>query len=395
VSLKILLISNTADLYGAGRSLLRLVRRLSVDGNDVEVVLPDEGPLMQYLLDAGAFAVVQSDLAILKRRCFTSIADSLSFVWSVFRSTVRLVVHIRRTRPDLVHTNSSVIISAALAARICGVPHIWHVREFLSGESKLWNLYGWYMWFNADAIVCVSRAVALQFPNFVQKTKIHVVYNGVPKSERFNDKVDELGKAVARIDGRKGRANVGVVGRIKLDQKGQDVFIRAAGELVGSHPDVRFVIAGSAFPGNEHHTERLRCLVAELGLGDRVFFTGDVADPHVLYPGLDVCVLPAVKPEALGNVLLEAMAFQIAVVGTAVGGIPEVIEHGVNGLVVEPNDVSGLVSALDSLLRNPEMRGRMAEAGRLRYERVFEFESCYSGIIALYGKVTQYRKVAL
>jgi N-acetylglucosaminyldiphosphoundecaprenol N-acetyl-beta-D-mannosaminyltransferase len=310
--------------------------------------------------------------------------------WRLLRSTVHLVLHLRRLRPDIVHTNSAVVPSSGLAARLCGRPHIWHMREFFADISRLWLAYQWLMCALAGVIVCNSGAVAGQFHPAIRKRKIAVVYNGIPADEVV-PLPDGRTEAFKQRHSLTGRPLVGVVGRVNLEQKGQDVFVRAVASLAEKFPTAGFVVAGSPYPGNEEHGRRLGRMIEALNLHDRIVCTGDVDDLAALYSTLDVCVLPARKPEGLGNVLLEAMALSKPVVGTRTGGIPEVIEDGENGFLVAPGDHDSLAGSLARLLAEPELRRRMGDKGRQRFEERFSFEGCYTKMRSLYGALLERR----
>ncbi len=378
--MKILFVANVSDLYGASRSLLRLASALAESGHTVEAILPEDGPLRPRLEEAGVRVAVHQGLPVLTRRALRSPGGLARLLWRIPVSVVRLARHLRRTRPDVVHTNSAVVFTPGVAARICRVPHVWHMREFLADVSRLWIVYQRFMSAAADAIVCNSAAVAAQFTGGARR-KTRVIYNGIPERDY------RPGPAPGAVQARYGIAGdllVGMAGRINLDQKGQDVFVRAAALLAPQFPRAGFVIAGSPYPGNEAHAARLGALIDELGMKNRVFLTGDVADAAALYSALDVCVLPAVKPEGLGNVLLEAMALSKPVAGSAIGGIPEVIEDGGNGFLVPPGDAAALAERLGQLLGDAGLRRRMGEAGRRRFEDLFRFEVCRDKVLALY-----------
>jgi len=386
--MKILFVANVADLYGASRSLLRLATQLSTDGHGVEVVLPQDGPLRGKLEQVGVRTVIEHELAVVTRKRLRASRGWVELVRRFVRSTVRLVAHIRSAKPDVVHTNAAVVLSSGLAARICGVPHIWHVREFLADVSRAWLVYQWFMALCSSVILCNSQAVASQFHGLIRKRKVRVVYNGIPAHEVISLPVEDV-EDLRRKHRLIGRPIAGVVGRIHLDQKGQDVFVKAAALVAHSHPEALFVVAGSAFPGNEEHQRRLDCLIEERGLAGRVRLTGDIGNPAALFAILDICVLPAVKPEGLGNVLIEAMATGKAVIGTRLGGVPEIIEHGKSGFLVEPNDHKGLAAALAQLLEDDDLRSRMGEEGRRRYQRLFEFSGCYRRVLEVYSSLAE------
>jgi glycosyltransferase involved in cell wall biosynthesis len=384
--MRILYVANVSDKYGASRSLLRLTSRLAKDGHDVEVILPDDGPLRPRLEEAGVRVLIHTDLPILARRNLRTPRACLHWLRQVVTSTLRLTAHIRARRPDLVHTNSAVLVSPGLAARLCGTPHVWHMREFFADISRFWLIYQWLMCAFASVIVCISEAVAGQFHGSIRSRRVVVIHCGIPAGELAllaAERVADFRQKYALTR----RPLVGVVGRINLDQKGQDVFVQAAAVLAPRFPEAGFVLVGSPFPGNQEHRCRLDRLVNELQLSDRITCIDDVEDIAAMYATLDVCVLPARKPEGLGNVLIEAMAMGKPLVGSAIGGIPEIIEDGKNGLLVEPNDAGSLAGALERLLADPALCRRMGQEGRRRFDESFEFSASYSKLWSVYGSV--------
>jgi len=390
---KILFVANVADLYGASRSLSRLASQLSREGHRVRAVLPADGPLRECLEAAGVEVVFARGMAILSRHTLSRAGGAALLLWRLVRSTIGLSRQIRDFRPDVVHTNTAVILPSCLAAAWRGTPHVWHVREFLAGASRLWRVYQWFIYLFATRIICNSSATAAQFHPFIRR-KVKVIYNGVADSELATASAARVASFRERYSPAGGPL-VGVVGRINLEQKGQDLFVEAAASVAGRFPDAVFVIAGSVFPGNEDHVERLHRSAQQLGIDRRVVYTGDVADIQTLYSALDVCVLPARKPEGLGNVLIEAMALGKPVIGTRTGGIPEIIEDGRNGFLTEPNDATSLARAIERLLNDPELRERMGRNGRTRFEERFEFPACYRQVMRLYDSLAESRRPAL
>lgn len=380
--MRILYIANVADLYGASRSLLRLAGRVAAEGHQVEVILPGDGPLGQLLRQGGIRTAVCPNLAILRKRLLRSPVGWARLLARTFRSTVWLVRKIKAFRPDLVHSNSAVILSGGLAAKLCRVPHVWHVREFLSGENPLWAVYQWYMALFSKRILCISNAVRRQFCGLLRRCKTLVVHNGLPAEEFLSPAAERVHPIRQRFGTPK--VWIGVAGRIHLEQKGQDVFLKAAAEVARQHPQAHFVIVGTPYPGNEEHERRLRHLIEELGLADRVTLMGEVKEMTEMYDAVDLWVLPARKPEGLGNVLIEAMAMSKPVIGSAIGGIPEIIDHGVNGLLVPPGNPQALAAAISYLLSNAEERRRMGQAGRQKFYEKFELERCCRSLLSLY-----------
>jgi glycosyltransferase involved in cell wall biosynthesis len=356
------------------------------------VILPYEGPLYGELEKAGVRVMIQRDLTVVTRQKFRSFKRFASMAFSLPLSAAHLWRTVRAFRPDLIHTNTALILTPGIVARLCRLPHVWHVREFFAEFPSFWRHYQRFMLRFSDVILCVSAAVARQFDTRIQE-KVVVIHNGLPQGE-FAPLHAERVQAFREAYGLNGCRVVGVVGRIKFGRKGQDTFIRAAALLKQRFPDVKFACIGTPFPGNEDHLERLQQLVVDLKLENHVLFTGDVEDIQVAYASLEVSVLPTGLPEPFGGVVIESMAMGKPVVGTRLGGTIEQIEDGVTGFLVEPNNPQELASAIERLLTDKELRMQFGENGRKRYLTLFEFERFYQKMLAVYAKLLRGRSNA-
>lgn len=383
--MRILFAHNNADLYGASRSLLRLTSRLARDGHEIRVLLPAEGPLLQALERNGVTVSIDRSLSIIERRTCRTPRGIIRLIAGLPRSVRRVQRLIDEFGPAMAHTNTSVVLPLAIAARRRRVPHIWHIREFYREFRAFWWFYQWFMARYADTIVCVSTAVARQFNILIRRRRTRVLHNGFPVKEFQPVDAERVAAFRARVGVKDEHVLVGVVGRVKLRRKGQETFVRAAGLLAPRHPDVRFLVIGSPYAGNESHLEDLKRLAEADGVLDRVLFTGEIEDIRAAYAALEVVVLPSGQPEPFGGVVVEAMATGKPVVGTRIGGTAEQIEDGRTGRLVAPSDPRAMADALEDLLGDPHMRRRMGAAGRQRYLRLFEFEVFYRRVLALYG----------
>ncbi len=385
-TVRVLFVHSGADLYGASRSLLRITTRLHADGHDVIVVLPYDGPLRTRLEETGIATVVQTSLPVVTRPSVQGAKSVVRLLRDIPASYFSLCGLARKFRPDVLHTNTALILTSGLVARALRIPHVWHVREFFSEFPRLWRFYQWYMYVLADEILCISKAVTDQFHPHIRQTKIRVLYNGIPENEfrvpsrlrveTFRNRFDLNNHFV-----------VGVVGRIKFGRKGQDVVVRAARQLCPKYARLRFVFVGTPFPGNEGHLQDLQAMVKEYGLEDRVIFAGESEDMPVTYAAFDISLMPSALPEPFGNVVAESMAMQKAVVGTRIGGIAEQIEDGVNGLLVQPNHPGALAYAIELLLNDEALRRRLEENGRARFLERFEFEAFFKNLMDIYHTV--------
>ena len=179
------------------------------------------------------------------------------------------------------------------------------------------------------------------------------------------------------------------VGRL-IQRKGIRYLIQAMAQLPTLLPPsrkARLVIVGQG-----HERPSLEALVQELGLEERVSFAGRVSDAELeaLYAACELFVLPAIvdssgDTEMLGMVLLEAMRYRKPVVASDVGGIPDIVTHGVNGLLVPQKDPQALAQAIARLLTDRDLSRRLGEKGYNEARRRFSWPAVLAETLALYG----------
>lgn len=219
----------------------------------------------------------------------------------------------------------------------------------------------------AHAVVANSAAAAAQLRREgVPARKIQTISNGVDCT-RF---------APVRPAGRQIRRVVTVANL--RPEKGHDTLISAAALVVAARPDTEFVIVGSG-----PLDAPLRREVASRGLGDRVQFLGERSDVPALLASSDLFVLPS-RSEAFPNGVLEAMAVGLPVVATRVGGVPELVESDVNGLLVEPDRPDSMAAAVLDLMSHPARASALGQAARQRAVQQFSFDRMVAGFEHLY-----------
>ena len=198
---------------------------------------------------------------------------------------------------------------------------------------------------------------------------------GTPHLERRDALLRALGVAVPP-DGQL----VAVVARLE-PQKGIAVLLEAAARLAMTFPRLHVVVMGDGSLRSQ-----LESQARHLGLAGRVVFKGSVPRAASYLPAFDAFCLPS-SDEALPLAVLEAMAAGCAVVATRVGGVPEVVRDGVDGLLVEPEDPEALAGALRHLLGSPSALAEMRRAARRRYETSFTSRHMASKTLAVYRQL--------
>ena len=163
--------------------------------------------------------------------------------------------------------------------------------------------------------------------------------------------------------------------------------MQAAALLEAKGIHAKYLIVGSPFPGNEDHLVRLRALVSELKLDHCVVWTGEISDPRPAYAAMDVLVLPSAQPEPFGGVVMEAMAMQLPVIATNIGGSVEQVADGETGWLVPPGDPAALAAKLKILLGDAALRVRFGEAGRARVATHFTMNQMLEKFYATYDSL--------
>jgi glycosyltransferase involved in cell wall biosynthesis len=317
-------------------------------------VLPERGELAPLLEESGV-EVVSRPLAVLRR---TGPAP-FTTARRLMADRRELTALAREHSAALVHSNTSVVLAGQAAARGAGVPHVLHVREIYAGAggaaaAALWPLMRRRL-VRADALLCISRAVAEQFGS---ASNVQVLHDGLPRVSARAD------RAIARdaLGLPPGAFAVALVGRVS-DWKGQDVLARALAEPALAEIGAVGLVAGDPFPGNERSELRLRELAASLGLGERLRLLGFREDIETVLGAADVLAVPSTRPEPLGLVALEGAAAGLPVVASDHGGVREAVRHGETGLLVPPGDTAALAGALRLLADDPDLAGRLGAAG--------------------------------
>lgn len=403
--LRVLYLGHTAKLGGAELALWELLRAVDRDLVDPVVILFSDGPLVDRLRAAGiATRVLPLAASVVNARKDGLGVGTLARVDDV-AACVAFVAQLARLiswhHPDLVHTNSlKAHVLGGLAARLAGTPILWHVRERIADDYLPRQAVRAIRRLTRSVptrVVVNSRATARALFGAPGSGPTGDMRGGAERCEVVPDGADcdrfrpAPREAVdsARAAGRPVR--VGLVGRIS-PFKGQDIFLRAAAEVLQVHSDVRFLIIGAALFGEDEYERQLVSLVRSLGLEPHVEFRGFQNDVPATLAELDVVVHASVLPEPFGQVVVEAMASGKPIVATAGGGILDILTDGRCGLLVPMGDAQALSRAISRLVADPGLRAALGEAGRRRAVEHFSvqqtarrIESVYQGFAAANG----------
>ena len=287
---------------------------------------------------------------------------------------------LRSRAPSILHVHSrrGADTAGGWSARWARVPAVL-TRRVDNPELPAWARLKYHPY---RALIAISSAVERELLENVglDATRVHRVASAVD-SDRYRPAPAH--EHLAGVFGLPRRAViVGVVAQL-IPRKGQELLFRCLPGIAARHPSVHVLCFGRG-PQEQELSRQLR---AE-GLDSRVQLVGYRDDLAELLPGLDLLVHPAQR-EGLGVAVLEALSAGVPVIAAAVGGIPDIIEHGVHGLLVAPGDARALTGALEQLLADPELRRRLSLAGRERVRSEFSVERMCRGNLAVYEQILE------
>lgn len=291
-----------------------------------------------------------------------------------------LMRYLRQERIDLVQYGN--VRSYADAALVAGVPVVIERTDGLRRGAALRSKAG------LDAVIASTQGTIGPISQLIAREKIHLIYNGVDVKHFAGIAPDRLGFANNDI----------LIGRVSRFGPGKNngLLIDAVRILCEWHPNVRLILVGgsSKMPGAPDEAQALR--ERAWGLEAHVHFTGYVDHPEWIVKGFDIgtCVSRAGN-EGIPNSLIECMAAGKPVVATRVDDIPELVEHEKTGLLIDDNDLDGLVAAMERLMTDPMLRQRLGEAGQERVARDFDLDAQVEMYDALYCRLLANRRVPL
>jgi glycosyltransferase involved in cell wall biosynthesis len=278
------------------------------------------------------------------------------------RAILRIIGIVRKGGIRLIIANGGrEYWPAVVAAKITGAKVIF-IRHQV---DRIRQTTRWLIANHVDRVVAVSKAVQdALLRSRVPSEKIEVIHNSIPLGQ-FSPALIDRGAARKELGIGSGEIVVGLVGKLN---RGKGVYdaLAAVGAVSERHPGVRLLYVGEGPERAMLEEEAMK-----MSLRRKVIFAGLRRDVVRMYAAMDIFTLPSTCEEAFGMVLIEAMAMVKPVIATRVGGIPEIIDHEVNGLLVPPHDAAALAGALSRLIDDSQFSKKIAEEGRRLVETKF------------------------
>jgi glycosyltransferase involved in cell wall biosynthesis len=368
--MRIAIVSRAENVSGKEIMTLELGEGLRREGHAIEFVTSfwNDGNYETRLKELG-FSVDRMELgsisATLRWDCLRMTTAQMLRLPRLWRNYRRFM---RKNQPEhVIHTSwhHLLLLFPLLTSR-----RDWYwIHEILPDKAH----YGWVfrqLARHLQGFVAVSNAVKQSLLQAgIPDDQIHVVYNGVK----------DMTSAVVAPPRNEGGIRIGIVGQLE-EWKGHHILIEALAKIADSHPDAELHVFGS---GSPLYIKKLKQQAAALNIAERVFWHGFVTDRSLIFSSIDVCAIPSCFDEPFGLIAIEAALFSLPVVAFHRGGLPEIIQDGSTGFLVEPGNQDALAAKLSDLLAAAELRRQFGDAARLHVLNHFSSEKFVSDFIQM------------
>ncbi|CFV22441.1 glycosyltransferase family 4 protein [Yersinia pseudotuberculosis] len=364
------IITKANEIGGAQIHIKDLCIRLLNDGNEPEVIVGENGALVDFLINEN-----------IKVHILPSLVRDISPIKDM-KCILQMRKLVKEINPDVVTIHSSKAGIIGRLSLICsGLPVIFtaHGWSFANGiNDKRKFIYIWIEKFCAifsDKIITVSKQdkdLAIKYKVATDEQQI-IIHNGI------------LGKSVEN----KKNDNETCIRLISIarfcEQKDHETLLKALALINNNNWNLSLIGKGPCL-------EKTKLLTKELGLNDKVIFLGERLDVEVLLASSDVFLLIS-NWEGFPISILEAMRASLPVIASDVGGVCEAVNHGDNGFLVNRKDIYGLSKVIETLIENKELRLKMGKCGESLFKNDFDFESMYQKTLSVYSDVFNKRKL--
>jgi len=368
------------------------VLRQARPGWPIAVVLGEDGPLAKRARDYDAevhvlpFSRELARLGDSGEGGLGSLAARLaSTAPSALRYRFQLHSLLGRIKPDLIHTNGFKMHVLGALAKPLGSALVWHIHDYVSSRALMAKLMR-RLASLTDAIITNSQHVADDTREVVgASTNIVPILNVVDLKEFTPDgpRLD-LDRLSGLISAPEGTVRVGLIATLAW-WKGHRLFLQGLAGVDPKHAVRGYYIGGALYQTQSQSSlGDLRSAARELGIGERVGFTGIVSEPAAAFRALDVVVHSSTEPEPFGRVIVEAAACGKPVITTALGGAAEILSFGDFALKIDPRRPDLLAASISKLAANPDLRQTLGSNGLSTARRHFGRERLARELPAVY-----------
>lgn len=369
--IRILLMIDDASLGGGQMHVILLAKYLSQSKFEVSIVTESQG----WLVDAANALKIP----------LYQINISNKLTWQAFKDVQKLLTE---NHFDIIHTHGGTAgfwgrVLSRIFSKSSKIIHTYHGLHYLKNtnlKSKIFRIIDQILLSITDQIICVCHAdyISGLTAKVVSSNSSTIIYNGI-EIDKFTEILDkEKDQRIFNIDNEK--FIFGNVARLH-QQKGHQILLQAFAKIVKSHINAHLLIIGDG-----ELKEELISLTASLEISDKVNFLGTRSDICEFLAAIDVFVLPSLW-EGQPIALLEALAMAKPCIASAVNGIPEIINHGLNGYLVNPNDIDSLYQAMVLLMSDQKLCQQLSNQSKITISDKFSAQNMANETATVYDKI--------
>ncbi len=371
---RVLYLNPASDIGGAERSLLGMLQNMDRFRFEPHVLLWKDGELRRHLeslsvpvhlilLPPALLRVGRKSSVFYLFRSFLTIFPLLMFYWKAF-------CLIRKNSFSIIHSNGLKTHFFSIPVRmLSSAKLIWHVREMVSFRGFYPVLWRCLKLGIPHKVIANSHAVKMDILSKGDpgRTEIQVIYNGIDTSRFFP----------VETNPHRDYIQLGIFSPL-APIKGFEPLFQVVAKLKARGQTIRLWVVGQSFydtVGHQDYEDVLKQLARQLGLSHEVEFLGFQEDVADLMHQCDIVVQPSLQPEGFGRTVAETMACGVPVIAANRGGIPEIMEDGTHGFLIDPEDVEQFANAVENLIEQPELRAQMGRSGVERIREHFSLNS--------------------
>lgn len=377
--MKVLVVSHVDNLSGANKSMISIIKELNkkvdftllTNGNSAKFINEFEKDNIEVITAEYGWWDAKPRLSKIKG-IYRIIVDSINY-YSKRNINESLLNLILEKKFDLIYTNTSTIDIGYKLSKLLNIPHVWHIREFgkedFGFKSIVSDKYKKECFTNSDAIITISQALKDKYSMFVDKDRLHLVYNGFDISKLYCNPIQhELKKKI----------NVLVTGQV-CEAKGQEQAITAISILKNKGYPIKLFLAGDV------DKAYINGIFSKVKDKDYVEILGRVNNMYELRKNMDIELICS-RCEAFGRVTIEAMLHGIPVIGADSGGTTELINDRECGLLYEVKNSNDLADKIEMLINNETLYQNIIDNAYL-FSKKFTIEKTANDVYTVFESV--------
>lgn len=370
----ILIVHQSSELYGSDKTLLLFLKKLDQKKYNPIIILPSNGPLKTELEKINLTVYIKPVLKLY--RDLFKIKNLLTFISDFF-----IAIHFFRKLDkqhhfDYVYSNTLAVLAGFSYSFLFKKRHIWHVHEIIENPKIINKIYNKLLQSKVNDKVIfnsIQTQIFWSTEAYLIKNGV-VIWNGLDFEEIIPPTQEEIKLFRKNINANNDDIVICIVGRFN-PQKGQLLLLEAFNKLNINNFNIKLLLVGSYLDNQQNYYEQLLRFIQENKLSEKVTFIPFQKNIWNIWYAVDIVTVPSLCLESFGLVAIEAMYANKPVIVSAHGGLINIVDDNINGLLTKPFDIDDLANNLQRLIDDSHLRAKLAKNGKESVLRKFTIEA--------------------